>query len=288
MRRIFLTLVTLFALGAGARAEDAHPAFWTIHGSRGTVYIVSSLHLLPVGTHWHRPELEHAMQSADSFVFEVPTGASEHAEATDFILRNGVLPAGETLSAKLDDEGRRDFRRALEMAGMEQDNLDQKQPWLAEIVLSVQAMYRNNYSARHTPEGEAGEFAATYGKEIRYLDTTHDQLEFLKGVDPTGGFTQFRTVLADFPNQAVRERRFVDAWAAGDVNLAAALVTEGLKDLPDELDRLYARNRDWTRQIEHMLGEGRNFYVAVGIAHLVGPRGVPALLRADGYTVEGP
>jgi len=288
MRRFFFCATAIVALATAALADDARPAFWTIHGARGTVYLVSSLHLLPAGTNWHRPELDRAMQTANSFVFEVPTGDSEHDEETKFIYANGLLPDGQKLSAKLDDEGRRDFRRALDMAGLQQVNLDQKQPWLAEVVLTVQAMYRNNYSARHTPEGEAHAFAATYGRDIRYLDTTRQQLEFLQGADPSQSIDQFRTVLADFPNQAAREQRFVQAWAAGDVALTAQLIADGLHDLPDEQGRLDARNHDWTRQIEAMLREDRTFYVAVGIAHLVGPQGVPALLRADGVTVEGP
>ena len=288
MRRILSCTAALLAPVIAASAQEAHPAFWTIHGARGTVYLISSLHLLPAGTDWHRPEIDHAMQTADSFVFEVPTGDSEHEEETKFIYDKGLLPAGEKLSAKLDDAGRRDFRRALDMAGLEQVNLDQKQPWLAEVVLTVQAMYRHNFSARHTPEGEAHAFASAYGREIRYLDTTRQQLEFLQGADPNQNIGQFRTVLADFPNQAAREQRFVAAWAAGDVGLTAQLIADGLHDLPDEQGRLDARNHDWTRQIEEMLGEGRTFYVAVGIAHLVGPQGVPALLRADGVTVDGP
>ncbi|HJW40578.1 MAG TPA: TraB/GumN family protein [Rhizomicrobium sp.] len=288
MRRILVTLAALLTLGALAKAQDAHPAFWTVHGPRGTVYILSSLHLLPPGTDWHRPDIDGAMKSADSFVFEVPTGASEHSEETQFIYANGLLPAGQTLSDKLDDGGRRDFHRALDLAGMDEVNLNQKRPWLAEVVLTVQAMYRRNYSPRHTPEGDATALASAYDKDVRYLDTTRQQLEFLQGADPSTGFDQFRAVLADFPNQAAREQRFVQVWAAGDVDTAATLISQGLSDLPNELTRLDARNRDWTRQIESMLSEDRKFFVAVGMAHLVGPKGVPALLRADGYTVEGP
>ena len=288
MRRIVLICAALLALAAPAAAQDAHPAFWTVHGPKGTVYLVASLHLLPRGTNWHRPEIDAAMAHADSFVFEVPTGPSEHAEETQFIFANGLLPAGDLLSAHLDEDGKRDFRRALYLAGMEQRNLDQKQPWLAEVVLTVQSMYRRKYTALHTPESDAHAFAAENGREIRYFDTTRQQLEFLQGADRTPGVDQFRTVLADFPNQPAREERFVEAWASADLDLSASLVMAGLHDLPDERNLLDARNRDWAKQIVAMLGEGRTFFAAVGMAHLVGPDGVPALLRAQGVTVEGP
>lgn len=288
MRRSILCCLAALAFCAPAAAQDAHPAFWTVHGAKGTVYLVSSLHLLPPQIAWHRPEIDSAMARADSFVFEVPIGASERDEETRFIFNNGLLPAGEKLSAKLDEDGKRDFRRALYLAGMQQVNLDQKQPWLAEVVLTVQSMYRRKYSAAHTPEGEAHAFAALNGRDVRYLDTTLQQLEFLQGADRTAGVDQFRSVLADFPNQATREQRFIDAWAAGDLKLSAALVTAGLHDLPDEQKLLDERNRDWAVQIQNMLREPRTFFVAVGMAHLVGAAGVPALLRAQGVAVDGP
>ena len=288
MRRILLSCLAAAALCLPAQAQDAHPAIWTVHGSKGTVYLVSSLHLLPPQVDWHRPEIDRAMQSADSFVFEVPTGTSERGEETQFILDNGLLPAGEKLSMRLTPDSRRDFRRALELAGVEQNNIDQKQPWLAEVVLTVQSMYRRNYSARHTPESEAHDFAARNGKDVRYLDTTHQQMEFLAGADRSTGTEQFSAVLADFPNQQEREAQFVEAWAAGDVTTSASLVAAGLHDLPDEQRLLDKRNHDWASQIEGMLGENRTFFVTVGIAHLVRPEGVPALLRARGVTVEGP
>lgn len=288
MRRILFSCLAVLSLAIPAAAQDAHPAIWTVHGPKGTVYLVSSLHLLPPGTSWHHPAIDTAMKSADSFVFEVPTGAGERAEETRFIFDNGLLPAGDTLSARLDADGKRDFHRALDLSGMEQRNLDQKQPWLAEVVLTVQAMYRRNYSALHTPEAEAHDYATRNGKDIRYLDTTHQQLEFLAGADRSPGVDQFRTVLADFPNQPAREQRFVEAWTTGDLTLSAELVASGLRDMPGERKLLDERNRDWAMQIQNMLNENRTFFVAVGLAHLVGPGGVPALLRASGVTVDGP
>lgn len=290
MRRFCVSslVVAAVALCAPAQAQNAHPAFWTVHGPKGTVYLMSSLHLLPPQIDWHSPDIDAAMHSADSFVFEVPTGASERDEETKFIFNNGLLPAGQTLHDKLSDDARRDFRRALDLAGMEERNLDQKQPWLVEVVLTVQSMYRRNYSAAHTPEGEAHELANHDGKDVRYLDTTLQQLEFLQGADRSAGVERFSAVLADFPNQPGRESKFVEAWASGDVNMSASLIAAGLRDLPDEQKFLDERNHDWTRQIANMLNENHTFFVTVGIAHLVGPDGVPALLRAQGINVDGP
>nr|HEX4314143.1 TraB/GumN family protein [Kofleriaceae bacterium] len=47
---------------------------------------------------------------------------------------------------------------------------------------------------------------------------------------------------------------------------------------------LYARNRSWIPELEKIVGAG-NAFIAVGADHLMGPRGVPALLSARGYTV---
>ena len=286
MLRCFLAALTAAALTVGAHAA---PAFWTVHGPKGgTVYLVSSLHLLPRGTEWHDDSIEQAMRNANSFVFEVPTGVDEHREETRFIYHRGLLPDGQTLSALLDETGKRDYARALALAGMDASALDQKQPWLASVVLTVQAMYRRNYSAENTPEGYAHYFAARGGKDIRYLDTTRQQMEFLADSNPDGDIGRFSAVLADFPNQAEREQHFVDAWLKGDVSTTATLISTGLHNYPEVWGRLIDRNKDWADQIGDMLREKRTFFVAVGIAHLVGPQGVPALLRAKGIAVEGP
>jgi len=49
------------------------------------------------------------------------------------------------------------------------------------------------------------------------------------------------------------------------------------------------RNAAWVVALKPWLDmERKTFFVTVGAGHLVGPGGVPALLKKEGYRVEGP
>jgi uncharacterized protein YbaP (TraB family) len=41
-------------------------------------------------------------------------------------------------------------------------------------------------------------------------------------------------------------------------------------------------------KISAMLNENHTYFITVGAGHLAGPKGVPAMLRAKGFKVEGP
>lgn len=47
-----------------------------------------------------------------------------------------------------------------------------------------------------------------------------------------------------------------------------------------------ARNRNWIPKIERALHSGHVYFVVAGAAHVGGPNGVLALLRARGYQIE--
>jgi uncharacterized protein YbaP (TraB family) len=82
----------------------------------------------------------------------------------------------------------------------------------------------------------------------------------------------------------------VRAWVAGDLKaIDREAIAPMRKASPRTFQRLVTeRNERWTTVLDQRLkGHGRTV-VVVGMAHLIGPDGVPARLRALGYQVEGP
>ncbi|WP_374577118.1 TraB/GumN family protein [Phenylobacterium sp. J367] len=82
----------------------------------------------------------------------------------------------------------------------------------------------------------------------------------------------------------------VQAWMDGDLAAIDRLAIAPLKTSAPTLYRrlVVERNARWAATLDGRLkGEGRTV-VVVGLGHLVGPEGVPARLRALGYSVKGP
>ncbi len=78
-----------------AAKVEAHPALWVVQGKSGTAYLLGSIHILPANIAWHTPQIDAAMNAADTFVFEVPTDDTAMATMRTFIEAHGTLPAAK-------------------------------------------------------------------------------------------------------------------------------------------------------------------------------------------------
>nr|QQZ52139.1 TraB/GumN family protein [Phenylobacterium glaciei] len=84
--------------------------------------------------------------------------------------------------------------------------------------------------------------------------------------------------------------RLIASWMAADT---AALEKDALTPLKTASPVLYARlvsdrNAAWTKVLDERLKGHGHTVVVVGVGHLLTADGVPARLRALGYSVEGP
>jgi uncharacterized protein YbaP (TraB family) len=299
--RAFLKALVLAALLAPAQAFAAdapqpmlariaaHPALWTVHGAKGTVYLFGSIHILPPNMIWHTPRIDTAMKASDVFVFEIPMDDTTTTGIADFIRDNGLLPPKTTLPSLLSPEAKKNYAAVLALTHTPPESLLDKRPWLAALVLDVSYMSERHLSPDSGVDREVYAEQAQGGKTFRALETPEQQFRLLMPKDRKLEISEFDSSLKEILDDKGSTGDMIDAWADGDVKRLAVLARSDFKNDPSAEKALFTdRNRNWVGQIAGMLDEPHTFFITVGAGHLAGPNGVPALLRKKGFKVEGP
>lgn len=290
--------LALFLAGASfARAEAhsvrpvrAHPALWTVHGSKGTAYLLGSIHVLPPEMQWHTPEIDKALGAADVFVFEIPMDASQQAAIQEFIKQNGFLPPGMALPSLLNEQARRDYAAVLRITHVAPEQLNAMRPWLALLMLNMGAVTQQHLSPALGLDRQIYAYALKKpAVSFRAFETPAEQLKLLMPEDRTLEVEEFDSGLKEMLSERLSAKNLIDAWARGDVKRLNTLMNSGFEDNPKAEKILFEdRNKAWVQKLEAMLNEDHVFFVTVGAGHLAGPNGVPTLMRQDGYKVDGP
>jgi uncharacterized protein YbaP (TraB family) len=275
------------ALGAGPAA--AQPPVWVVHGPHATVVLFGSVHMLPQGLDWKPPALTEALGQASDVWFEVPLDDAGATDAARAALQQSVLPDGKNLDDFLPQAARRRLARVAKVEGLPPDFLQRLQPWRAELVLALAAYQKAGAMAG---EGVERQLSAELPARVqrRAFETPLQQIQILAGATMPDQVASLEQTLAELEAGDLGYRRLIRAWMSGDVR---RLRREALDPLMKQAPGVYAamivdRNRRWVKQIEARLKGPGEAVMVVGVGHLIGPDGAPALLREEGFDVEGP
>lgn len=281
-------LIGMLAL-AWPAATGAKPPVWIVRSPKATLVLFGSIHLLPPTVDWRPPALDAALGSADELWFELPINADSDNEAAAAARARGALPPGQHLNDLLTADGRAGLAKAAQMLGLEPQALDRMQPWMAELTLSVAEDARSGATAYNGVEDQVQAITPLTARREAF-ETAKQQIGFLAGAPRADQLASLGWTLTEITEDPASYQRVVDEWMAGDV---AALKADALDPLARISPALYRRliqdrNRRWVRRLAARLKKPGSVVVVVGVGHLVGPQGVPALLRARGFEVDGP
>jgi hypothetical protein len=292
---VIAAFFALLALTGAARADapvyakmPAHPALWTVHGPKGTAYLLGSVHILPPQVDWQTKEIDAALAKADVLVFELQMDAGFQARMIATVKERGMLPAGEHLRDMLSPDARKAFDAEIAKLPVSPVAMDRMRPWLADLTIEVMGMGKQNYSSAAGVDMQIE--AANPGKPVIGLETIDQQLALIAPSDQKLELQAFEADLKTSGAPVDNEMGpLLDAWMHGHVDRLWRLTEKGLAQYPQAEKALFDdRNAAWVKQITALLDEPKTFFITVGAGHLAGPRGVPALLRAKGFKVEGP
>ncbi len=289
MRGLWKTLLGALAAVAFAGSAAAEPPVWVVKDKDSEIVLFGSVHVLPPNMNWVPPVLDRALKAADDIWFELPVDPQSDADAAALATQIGVLPPESSLFKLLNPADADLMTRVAATYGVSTALLDRLQPWLAEIALSG-GTYRRNGADVST--GVEKTIAAMVSPKARRkaFETPAEQLALLSGGTLEEQIASLRETMHEMDENPDEFQVLVKAWVDADI---ATLQHEAIdpirKSSPALFRRLVSdRNARWTEILDSRLkGHGRTV-VVVGIGHLIGPEGVPARLRALGYSVTGP
>jgi uncharacterized protein YbaP (TraB family) len=285
-----VTVALCFALTVGATsAAAAQPPIWIVRSRTATLVLFGSIHLLPPGLDWRPPALDAALSKADELWFEVPITALSEGEANSAAESRGALPQGRHLFSLVTPDQAERLRRVAIALHCDPGAIDQMQPWMAEFTLSVAEDASGGADAYNGVEEQVQATAPLTAKRMAF-ETAKQQIGFLAGAPRRDQIASLDWTLSQIDTDPDSYRRVVDEWLAGDTTALQRDALQPLKAISPKLyERLIVtRNRAWAKVLSARLQRGGALVAVVGVGHMVGPDSLPALLRARGFSVEGP
>lgn len=275
------------AASAPPAADAGDPASATTASAPAGVrpsYLLATIHFgTPEEQGIDYAELEQTLAGVETFVNEANLDEAWKPGYDEY----RWLPVEEPLSGMV---GKDAFAkaRALLPAVRPQD-LDRMKPWSVLALLEA----RGESGGEATMDARLQRIAAAAGKRVLHLESLEQQLQALDCVPATEHVRvlderlRASWILRIESAQAMAwyRARNLEAW------LAAIDRMEGLSDEARAIEQrarrclLEDRNARWIGQLETLFQDGPCL-VAVGAVHLVGPGGLLAALRRDGYRVE--
>lgn len=288
LSRLAAGLAAALALAVPQLAA-AKPPVWVAHSGATTITLFGSIHLLPAGLDWRPPELDTALARANELWFELPIDAATNDEAARQSIVRGALPKGRSLLAMMTPDQARRLVDAGVSLNCAPEALDRMQPWMADLTLSIAEDARSGASASDGVEGQIQALAPPTVRR-RAFETATQQIGFLAGAPIKDQIASLNWTVSEIQQDPTSYQRAVDEWMSGDL---AGLQRDALDPLRQVSPRLFtrlidSRNRHWASVLAARLKQPGSVVVVVGVGHLIGPGGLPALLRAKGFQVDGP
>jgi uncharacterized protein YbaP (TraB family) len=282
-------VLALGLLLAWAAPAWAKPPVWVAHGPHATVVLFGSVHILPGRLDWEPQALKDALTGADELWFETPIDPGVLMDSARIALAQGVLPPGQTLSALLpDDAARAKLKAAADQLHVPMPQLERLRPWLAELTLAQAAYARDGASADQGVERQLADAAPQ--AERHAFETPAQQIAMFAGAPVADQVASLQDTLHDIQDDPGSFRRLMRAWLNGDLK---AIDKDGVQPLRRVSPLLFKvlltdRNAAWRQiMLQRLQGQGK-VVVIVGVGHLIGPGGLPQLLRDSGVRVDGP
>lgn len=282
--------------GAEARAGASSPAkktarlfMWKISKGNNNLYLLGSIHVMKPEFYPLPRDVEKTFQKCDRLILEIDESKSDPKQMQQMMTEKGLYPEGDNLRNHIS----KDTRRQLDKYMSTHDgtaNILRMRPWLAGLMLPMIELQKTGFDPKLGIDQHFLDEAVASGKPTGECESADFQLKLISSFSDELQDRLLESSLLDAEDLQTDVAEMMRAWKTGDAEAMDEVAGKDEKEHPELKEvmekLLYDRNIAMSDKIEEYLKSGKECFMVVGAAHLVGDRGLLQLLKKRHYKVE--
>lgn len=291
-RQIIVLFLALFWMAFGAAAATPRGALFLVTANGHTMHLFGTMHVGVPQFYPLEPQIMGALDAASTLALELDPDQSTAAMLAA-LKAHGLAPNGAAGWSKLAPAKRARLERLVRRAGLNQAAVSAFKPVLLATMLSLGEFDKLGYQPALAVDRYLAQHARASKLRVMELESLDAQLALLDrlSLDEQWRFLDETAGAIESGAQQDEARKVVDAWGSADQQALDAMSARLARDasLSGRFTRevlVDGRNDALADKLARLLADEERTVAAIGVLHLVGPRGVPALLRARGFKVE--
>ena len=273
---------------AQAKSIPQRGTLYRIRHRESTAWLFGTIHVGRADFFPLAPEVTQALAQADRLVLELDVRDDASFQAA--LQKHGMYADDDTIDRHLSSNTLEVLQVELNRAGIPFAQVARMKPWLVTNLLVAEQLARAGYDRNHGSEILL--LAQAANKPLQGLESAEYQMSLFDEMSAEDQEQYLREQLAGLSSgDSLRKARaLIDAWADANSAVLEQVVRESLaeKSLSSDFmqrELLDRRNPAMAARIAALLTKRETSFVAVGLLHLLGDNGLPALLRQRGYDV---
>jgi uncharacterized protein len=258
--------------------------FFPVKGKNNTVYILGSIHIGKDDFYPLSDDIENAFNKTKNLVVEVNVDDPETIKKTKDFASYAYLANNQTLDKILSKELYGMLTKKMTDYGLPMEKFNNFKPWVLGTTLSVVQIMSQGFSADSGTEKYF--LKRSKNKNIFEFETFDEQISIFDSID--GNSFLGETLLElESGNNSIDE--LIDSWKKGDLSEINNITFKEPKNNSNEeyyKKFYYERNQKMVDKIKDYLSKSEDYFVIVGSGHLAGDKGILALLKSSGFSIE--
>lgn len=279
------------------------PLFYKISDKKGrTLWLLGTIHVGDNRTGFLPQEIYDAFSASNSLAVEFDSDAFLQMAASDSMLQAQLSSSyfysdGSATLNHIPSELHQKAYALLLASGSNTIDVPYMRPIIWESMLgSFFLEQRGTLSAEKGMENRLLALAREQGKTVENIESGLSQMKtFLSLSDPLQTMLLKDTISSSLTDYCAAMETLYEVWCSGDAAALTAALAKDTSNMTEEELKLYEeyyktiitkRNSSMLTAAKNYIKSGKTVFFAVGAAHVVGAKGLAALLKNAGYKVE--